>query len=43
MGFPIEGDNSEKYLRFGALIVGLVFAISFFILMSEIVIKEFKD
>ena len=43
MGFPIEGENAEKYLRFGALIVGVLFAIPFFVLRSEKAIKEFND
>ena len=43
MGFPIEGDNAEKYLQFGTLFVGLIFAIPFFILRSEKAIKEFHS
>ena len=43
MGFPIEGENAEKYLRFGALIVGVLFAIPFFVLRSEKAIKEFSN
>ena len=43
MGFPIEGNNAEKYLQFGALIAGVVFAIPFFVLRSEKAIKEFSN
>jgi len=43
MGFPIEGDNAEKYLRFGSLIVGLIFTIPFFVLKSEKAKKEFSN
>ena len=42
MGFPIEGDN-QKYLPFGALIAGIVYAIPFFVLRSEKAIKEFNN
>ena len=43
MGFPIEGDNAQKYLRLGALIAGIVYAIPFFVLKSEKAIKEFNN
>ena len=43
MGFPIEGDNVEKYLRFGALIVGIVYVVPFFVLKSKKAIKEFNN
>ena len=43
MGFPIEGDNAQKYLCFGALIAGIVYAIPFFVLKSEKAIKEFNN
>ena len=42
MGFPIEGDNAQKYLGFGALIAGIVYAIPFFVLRSEKAKKEFS-
>ena len=43
MGFPIEGDNAEKYLWLSALIAGIVYAIPFFLLRSEKAIKEFNN
>ena len=43
MGFPIQGDNAQKYLRFGALIAGVVYAIPFFVLKSEKAKKEFNN
>ena len=43
MGFPIDGDNSEKYLRFGTLIVVFIFAIPFLVLKSEKAKKEFSS
>ena len=43
MGFPIEGDNADKYLRYGAVIAGIVYAIPFFLLRSEKAIKEFYN
>jgi len=43
MGFPIEGDNAQKYLYFGALIAGIVYAIPFFALKSEKAKKEFSN
>ena len=42
MGFPIEGDNAQKYLGFSALIAGIVYAIPFFVLKSEKAKKEFS-
>ena len=43
MGFPIKEDNAEKYLRFSALIAGIVYLIPFFLLRSEKAIKEFNN
>ena len=43
MGFPIQGDNAQKYLSFGALIAGVVYAIPFFVLKSEKAKKEFNN
>ena len=43
MGFPIEGDNADKYLRYGAVIAGIVYAIPFFVLKSEKAKKEFNN
>ena len=43
MCFPIQGDNAQKYLRFGALIAGIVYAIPFFVLKSEKAKKEFNN
>ena len=43
MGFPIQGDNAQKYLSFGALITGVVYAIPFFVLKSEKAKKEFNN
>ena len=43
MGFPIKGDNAEKYLRFGALVAGIVYAIPFFVLRSNKAIKEYNN
>ena len=43
MGFPIEGDNAEKYLRFGAFMAGIIYAIPFFVLRSKKAIKEFNN
>ena len=42
MGFPIEGDNAQKYLGFSALVAGIVYAIPFFVLRSEKAKKEFS-
>ena len=43
MGFPIKGNNAQKYLSFGALIAGVVYAIPFFVLKSEKAKKEFNN
>ena len=42
MGFPIQGDNAQKYLGFSALLAGIVYAIPFFVLRSEKAKKEFS-
>ena len=43
VGIPIKGENAEKYLQYGSLIVALVFSLPIYILRSEKAIKEFNN